>query len=285
MKKILSFIIILSLMLALVPAVAMNTHVPSELDTPGTTRTLTLPPQAGNARYISLGTSVDPVSGKVVEGYAVFHHRDGHNGGPGGGAPGGGGETSTCYAFLAKDAKWKSVEPWIVNAANIDGLDSNFVLNDLIADIDKWEDAADGTVGDGGSINILGNGSATNNVLVADTVSPDGDNEVYFADISTQNVIGVTIIWGIFNGPPFARELVEWDQVYDDVDFDWDNNGAEDKMDFENVATHELGHSVGLGDLYDAGCSDETMYGETTEGDLDGRDLNTGDITGISKLY
>lgn len=33
------------------------------------------------------------------------------------------------------------------------------------------------------------------------------------------------------------------------------------RMDFENVATHDLGHRVGLADLYDAKCSEQTMYG------------------------
>jgi hypothetical protein len=284
MKKILSFFIVAGLVLALSPVMAMKIHTPMELETPGITKTLTLPTEASNGRFISLGTSVDPISGKVVEGYAVFHHRNGHTGGPGGG----GNPTTTessCYEFLAKDAKWKIVEPWVVNTSNIDGLGSNFILSNLIADIDKWEDAADGIVDDGNSIDILGNGTTTYVNLVADTVSPDGVNEVYFADISTQDAIGVTIVWGIFSGRPSNRELVEWDQVYDDVDFDWSDSGEIDKMDFESIATHELGHSVGLADLYDISCSDETMYGYGSEGETQSRDLNVGDITGISKLY
>jgi hypothetical protein len=145
-------------------------------------------------------------------------------------------------------------KPWIVNPNNSRGLDENFVSANLVTDIAKWEDAADGIVGDAGFIDILGEGSVTADTLVADTVSTDGKNEVYFADIEGQNTIGITIVWGIFNGPPRWRELVEWDQVYNDADFDWSEDcNSEDcttKMDFESIATHELGHSVGLDDLY-----------------------------------
>ena len=283
MKKMLSILIIPGFMLAFMPVLAVDVRVPANLDTPGVTRTLVLPLKADNSPFISLGASVDPQSGKVVEGYAVFHHRNGHAGGPGGGADTGG--SSSCYEFLAKDAKWKNIEPWVLNTSNIDNLGQDYIFTELYNDITKWEDAADGVVGDSGSVDILGDGSTTTATLVADTVSPDGVNEVYFADISSTGAIGVTIVWGVFNGPPFARELVEWDQVYDDVDFDWANDGSSDKMDFENVATHELGHTFGLADLYDTDCSDETMYGYTSEGDLSGRDLNSGDIIGISKLY
>jgi hypothetical protein len=56
-------------------------------------------------------------------------------------------------------------------------------------------------------------------------------------------------------------------------------------MDFENIATHELGHSVGLGDLDEDRCSDQTMYGYADYGETNKRDLEAGDIKGISELY
>ena len=56
------------------------------------------------------------------------------------------------------------------------------------------------------------------------------------------------------------------------------------KIDFYNIATHELGHSVGMTDLYNF-CTEETMYGYATEGETKKRDLNAGDIAGINALY
>ena len=64
------------------------------------------------------------------------------------------------------------------------------------------------------------------------------------------------------------------------------NSGLEaNKMDFDNIATHELGHSVGMADLYTNGCSEQTMYGYATYGETKKRSLEDGDINGVRKLY
>lgn len=251
------------------------------LTAPGTTRTLLLPPAADASPVISLGTATDPGTGKLVEGFAIIHRRESAAKPSEGAKPG-----SACYTYLAKGAKWRTVEPWLVNPANSDGLDSATVANLLTGGIGKWEDAADGIVGNAVGIDVLGSGAITTSLLTADTASPDNQNEVYFADISDPSAIAVTIVWGIFGGPPAARELVEWDQVYDDVTFDWsaEVTGVAGKMDVDNIATHELGHSMGLGDLYNS-CTEETMYGYSAYAETKKRDLNAGDITGTNALY
>jgi len=242
----------------------------------------------------SLGPALD-VDGRLVEGYMIFAKpvcgngicENGENAkkcpadcSDDGGGNGGGGES--CFSLFSKGAKWKTVEPWVVNPSNTRGLDETFILNNLGEDIQEWEDAVTG-----GS-DILGNGTSTTDTLVADTISPDGVNEVYFADIGGNNAIAVTIVWGIFRGPPSGRELKEWDQVYDDVTFDWSADCLSDncttKMDFENIAQHELGHSIGLDHPSDT-CTEETMYAFTSFGETKGRDLNSGDIAGANELY
>ena len=235
-----------------------------------------------------LGKALD--KGRVVEGYAMFV-KPGTECGNGICEPGENArkcpedctgedpeepDTSSCYTFLAREAKWKTVEPYIVDPVNTRGLDGGFISSNLAFNIDKWEIAA--------GVNILGDKIA-GTVDGADTVSPDDKNEVYFADIAEDNVIAMAIIWGIFGGPPPFRELVEWDMIFDDVDFDWSAAGEAGKMDFENIATHELGHAVGLGDLYNSECSEQTMYGYASYGETKKRDLNDGDIAGIQKLY
>ena len=239
--------------------------------------------------------SVDQ-NGKKVEGYAKVHYKK-DNAKPGtecgngicepgenarkcpadcgGGDPGD--ETSSCYGFLSKGAKWRVVEDYLINPANSRGLDENFVVTNFGSDVNKWETAAE--------TEIIGAGSATSQTLVADTESPDGLNEVYFGEITDSGAIAITIVWGIFSGPPKARELVEWDQVYDQVDYDWSATGEAGKMDFENIVTHELGHTVGLDDLYDIKCSAVTMYGYADNGETDKRSLEAGDVAGVQKLY
>ena len=227
--------------------------------------------QIENGVY-SLGYSLH--NGKIVEGIAYVHYKKEFINGN---ARPRGTDSSSCYGFMAKGAKWKSIESWILNPSNRRGLDSTFLLNNLALDIEKWENAA--------GKNILGSGGLTSNELIADTISPDDQNEVYFANVSDEGTIAVTIVWGYFSGPTFARQLIEWDQVYDDVDFDWSSSGEANKMDFENIATHELGHSFGLSDLYTLSCFEQTMYGYGSEGETKKRTLELGDITGINKLY
>jgi len=238
------------------------------------------------SHVFSLGTTFDEASGELVEGYLIVHPREGY--GKPGGTPGNGKKdkgpvASSCYSYLAKSARWTEIEPWVVNAVNSYGMSHGSVFSILTDGIAKWEDAADGIVGNGVAIDILGEGALTSAALVADESSTDGLNEVYFAPLD-QGTIGVTIVWGVFGGPPQARKLVEWDQVYN-ANYPWSDTGASDAMDFDNIATHELGHSVGMGDLYEAACASETMYGYSDYGETDKRDLNTGDIAGVSGLY
>jgi len=218
-----------------------------------------------------LGRSKD-TNGRSVEGYA-FVHKKGANAKPVKPPKGGG---PSCYGYLANGAKWKSLENYIVDTTNSRGLSGAFVSSNLSYDIDKWESAT--------TQNIIGN-EVSGVVDGADTVSPDDKNEVYFADVTDSNAIAVTIVWGYFGGPPQWRELVEWDQVYDDVDYDWSASGEVGKMDFENIATHELGHTFGMDDIYELSCSDVTMYGYADEGETKKQTLEQPDIDGVKKLY
>lgn len=258
--------------------VAAQPILPAVVSFPG--QTIQVPQVAidSSPAIVPLGSAVDPASGKKVEGVMFIHykkaptHKPQHSGTTGG--------SGSCFAYLAKGAKWKTVEPWVMNTANTRGLDGTILFNIESASLAKWEVAA------GLGVDIFGLGTPTTTTLVADTSSMDGLNEVYFGSISDPSVIAVTIVWGIFAGPPSGRELVEWDQVYNQVGFDWSAGvaGVSEKMDFDNIATHENGHSAGMGHPSDS-CTEETMYRFSSNGETKKRDLNTGDINGINGLY
>lgn len=280
-KKIIIFYVIFGLMLIITPVLAKPNFVAVNVITAN--RTVTVPQQAVEvslALYY-LGEAVDPASGRQVEGYAIIRYKENYVKPP---WAGGGGGATKCYAFLANNAKWKAIEPWLINPENNSLLDNNIIFSNLSADITKWEDAGDGLLNNN-IVQILGDGSSVNYGLSADFTAPDGQNEVYFADVQSSGAIAITVVWGIFSGPPSQRELLEWDQVFDDVDYDWSLSGEADKMDFENIATHELGHSVGLADLYTSSCNQETMYGYADYGEIIKRTLEAGDIAGANQLY
>lgn len=182
---------------------------------------------------------------------------------------------SSCYSLMGNGVKWKSSESYVVNPSNVYGIAANFIISNIANDIQKFEDA---------SSNILGSGSSTNQVLSLDTTSTDGINEIYFGSIDEPGVIAITSVWGIWRGPPHSREIVEFDQIYDQVDYAWDTNGSLFAMDFENIATHELGHALGL-DHPDSSCTEETMYAYADFGETKKRSLESGDVAGINQLY
>jgi hypothetical protein len=213
------------------------------------------------------------VDGKIVEGIMIIDYKK-EKAKPDGVGKGG---KSSCFAFLASGAKWKAQEPWLIDISNGEGLDSTFLLSNTASNIQKWESAGAGDVFGSGTI-------ATG--LAADELSPDGLNEVLFGGSDDPNTIAVTIVWGIFSGPVKDRRLVEWDQVYNEVNFDWTQDALNDptKMDYENISTHEIGHAFGMGHP-SSSCTEETMYAFATEGETKKRDLNSGDIAGINALY
>jgi len=140
------------------------------------------------------------------------------------------------------------------------------------------------------NFNIFGDGTS-GSVDGADEVSPDGKNEVEFVNLGKTNTIAYTIVWGRFSGPPGGRELVEWDAVFNS-DYSFGNAGPTNEnnlgdisvMDYQNIATHEFGHALGLSHP-DSTCVEETMYAYADYGETKKRTLNPGDIAGVNELY
>ena len=247
----------------------------------------------GGPPGLSVAALKQPVSvtlpdGRVAERRVHIFWRKGHGpennnakgGKPGRGKPGGG---SDCYAFIAKGAKWKVPEDYMVDQSG--GLEiSGPQLSAAIAQsVSDWNNEAEVTVfGD----EIL------DTVDGPDLDSTDGKNEVLFDGGFDEGVIAVTITWGVFGGPPRNRQLVEWDMVFNDPDFDWGDAGPTDEnnlgdtsvMDLLNIAVHEVGHAGGLSHP-DGTCVDETMYAFAENGETKKRTLNAGDIAGIRALY
>ena len=201
----------------------------------------------------------------------IHYKKDNSNGNAYGRAKPGG---TSCYSFLSSGAKWKAIEDYLVNPSNSDALSESFTQAAADAGVAEWEAYAG---------NIFGN-SSVDYTASYNNGNLDGKNTVSFGT-EDPGVIAVTTVWGYFSGPPKFRELIEWDLLYNDEYFTFGDAIANPAlMDLQNIATHELGHSAGLADLYNS-CIEETMYGFSSEGETKKRTLNSGDIAGIQKLY
>jgi len=179
------------------------------------------------------------------------------------------------YTYLSKGAKWRTLEDFVVNPSNSQGLPADFVVENVAAGMDEWETYGGAIFG---QLYVDYSASFNNGDL-------DGVNSVSFGQYDEAGVIAVTNVWGYFTGPPKSREIIEADILFDE-DFTWGDGELNPAlMDLLNIAVHEIGHAAGMGDLYDSDANLESMYGYSTEGEIIKRDLYTGDITGITKLY
>ena len=110
--------------------------------------------------------------------------------------------------------------------------------------------------------------------------SYDGHNVLRWG--STDGSIATTYIW--YDG---SDNILECDVVFDDL-YSWsaDPSGCpSEKMDVQNIATHEFGHWLLLVDLY-LSCNNElTMYGYADYGETKKKSLHQSDEDGICYIY
>jgi hypothetical protein len=111
--------------------------------------------------------------------------------------------------------------------------------------------------------------------------SLDGKNTLFFGSTLGSGTIAQTTTWYY----TISRQIVEFDIEYNNI-FQWGDASIDaSKMDLEGIGTHELGHGIGLADLYTTSCRDVTMFGYSTEGEFKKRTLESGDLTGLWKMY
>ncbi len=177
---------------------------------------------------------------------------------------------STCYKLMG--VKWATTPvPYVINPTNPQGLSESFITSAISASAESWD-------------------AATSRDLFTDAPQADYSaqygvqdykNAIAFGGMSDENVIAVTSVWYTRVG----KQIVEFDMLFN-TKFAWGDASVDaSKMDLENIATHELGHSVGLSDIYTSSCTSVTMYGYSTEGETSKRTLEQADIAGLQKMY
>jgi hypothetical protein len=112
--------------------------------------------------------------------------------------------------------------------------------------------------------------------------SMDKYNTVSFESFGQNysGAIAITFYW-YYRG---SKGLVETDTVFNS-DLPWAVDGNQNSYDLQNIATHEFGHWLLLGDLYSPRDWALTMYGYGIFGETIKSTLGVGDISGINKIY
>ena len=184
----------------------------------------------------------------------------------------GGGKPSVDYKIIYRGFTSQVPLNWVVYTKNPDGLTSTVVSDAITAALDEWQTATTKKL--------------ANPITIAESdatgiVAKNEEDAIMFGDYPQSGVIAVTYIW--INR--VTKQIVECDIVFD-VDFTWGDGAANPAlMDLQNIAAHELGHTLNLDDIYDKAKADLTMYGYSDNGDIEKRSLAPGDIAGIQAIY
>lgn len=188
-----------------------------------------------------------------------YTHKPNHGGGGGGGGDGGGSNDCASTAYKTNGYFWDQ---------SYSGYASSFAST-LDASGRTW----DTETGAG----IFGGISSGSRGVAGDL---DGVNQHDWTDLGSGGTIAVTTTW-YYRGSGIA---VESDAQYNTY-YPWSTSGASGSMDVQNIATHEIGHTFGLGHPNGGGISCLTMYAYADYGETQKRTLGTGDILGIEAIY
>ena len=155
-------------------------------------------------------------------------------------------------------------------------------------DYEIYENTAD-TVGEGAAIQAAAQTwtNVSNSCFAFSYAGPttrsapvyDGHNVLRWG--STGGSIATNYVWY------WGSDLLESDVVFED-NYLWSADPAgppPNRMDVQNIATHELGHALVLVDLYQSCNSQLTMYGYASYGETKKRSLEPGDEDGIRYIY
>ena len=246
------------------------------------TATAMLIPIAQQAKDKAVAPDNSPVIEETVEGWTLMpsgleRFVFVHYAKPPWAGEGKGKKEVECYDFLGKGVKWKDLPTdYVINPTNQYGLSEIFIINAIVNGTGEWDLNTSTTLFNDYTIDPTANW---------DTDAPDGRNEFSFNDYPQTDVIAVAVVWGYYIGNPAKREIIEFDVLFN-TDYTWGDADIDASvMDLQNIATHEIGHGIGLGDIYDSACSEVTMYGYSVYGETKKRTLDPPDITGIQELY
>lgn len=175
----------------------------------------------------------------------------------------------TCWGTFAT---WNNNLPvsFVINPSNHQGLGTVFITSAINMSAETWDNAT--------GRELFKNTYTTDSRAKYGKL--DGKNSIVFGTTSP-GTIAVTSTWYYTS----TGQIVEFDMKFNTY-YTWGNADLNSGvMDLQDIATHELGHSIGMNDVYTSSCSNVTMYGYGSNGETYKRTLDPLDILGLLSLY
>lgn len=158
---------------------------------------------------------------------------------------------------------------YMINSLGAPGVDNEF--NAVHASFDTWSAVPTSKI------------AFTFNGLTPISISEfDSINVVTWSDVITTTDLGIAesiAFFSVFDGNFLDVDIILSNFV------PWSTTGESEAFDIQSVMTHEVGHMVGLADLFSPADVNSVMYGFINPGDLSDRVLSEDDIAGASAIY
>jgi plastocyanin len=182
--------------------------------------------------------------------------------------------TSGLHAWVAyTTSRWSGTASFTLNRSSVTNVSASQAAAAIQTAMNAWNNT-------GANVTLALSGGDTN----AKQLAYDGVNAIFFRQDSDGGAIATNYTWWDGNNHILDSDIVFWNAGRV---FFTGTSGCSNGYYIEDIAAHELGHSVGLDHSYfvDANGATATMYPSTGPCDQTFRTLSSDDIAGIRSLY
>lgn len=190
----------------------------------------------------------------------------------------------SCFGINSFNARLVQGMPWTIDTWNPYLLSAPWLRYMARKSMDTWQSQTSSLLW----------GALEEQALLShiNTSAPANYNGMRFATVvdsqgRTNTILAITITWYRSNSL-YQFEIAHWNQLYNTGLPQWwgDSVLETNVFDVQSTMTHELGHTIGLSDMYTSPqCNDVTMFFSGSLNEVKKRSLADPDIEGVHELY